>query len=243
MSGHSKWHSIRHKKAAADAKRGNIFTKLGRNITVAAKELGGDLDTNFKLRLAVEKARAANMPKDNIERAIKRGTGELAGDIIQEIVYEGFGPDGVAMMVEALTDNTNRSYSNIKTIFSKKGGNLGAAGSVGWMFERKGVFVISADQFEGKDSDEVELFLIEAGADDIDFSEEAKLYRIECAMEEFKNVEQNLSSEKVAIQEGALEYVPKESVEISEKTQKALDNLIEALDEDDDVSQVYTNIA
>ena len=164
MSGHSKWAGIKHKKAIVDAKRGQAFTRASREITISAKEGGGNTDGNFRLRLAVQRAREINMPTDRIQNAIKRGTGELAGERLEEVRYEGYGPAGVAIMVDAFTDNRNRTSASIRHRFSKFGGNLGETNSVGWMFERKGVITVSAGK---KDPEEVGLAAIEAGADDI----------------------------------------------------------------------------
>ncbi|RUM88407.1 MAG: YebC/PmpR family DNA-binding transcriptional regulator, partial [Thermovibrio sp.] len=164
MAGHSKWANIRHKKAAQDAKRGKIFTKLAREITVAAREGGGDPEKNPRLRAAIEKARKFNMPKENIERAIKRGTGEIAGESYEEVTYEGYGPGGVAIIVKCLTDNRNRTAAEVRHAFSKHGGNLGTSGCVSWMFERKGVISIPAENY---DEDTVMMAAIEAGAEDV----------------------------------------------------------------------------
>src|SRR5947209_3393835 len=164
MSGHSKWAGIKHKKAIVDAKRGQAFTRLSREIQISAREGGGSTDSNFRLRLAVQKAREANMPADRIDHAIRRGTGELAGANLEEVRYEGYGPAGVAVMVDALTDNRNRTSASMKHLFSKYGGNLGESNSVGWMFDRKGVVEVDAD---GKDAEEVGLAAIEAGAEDV----------------------------------------------------------------------------
>lgn len=244
MSGHSKWNSIKHKKAVADAKRGKVFTKFGRNITIAAKEMGSDLDTNFKLRIAVDKAKAANMPKDNIERAIKRGTGELDGSLIEEIVYESFATGGVAIIIEVLTGNKNRTVSSIKTILSKRGGALAGANSVLWMFDRKGVFLIKEESFSNISIDEIELFLIDLGAEDIKvFKDDGfNFYRIITSLEDFNDFQKKLHKNGIEAEEAELEYIPKEEVNISEDKKESICRLLEALDEDDDVCNLYCNV-
>ncbi len=236
MSGHSKWAKTHRKKGVADAKRGAIFTKLANAITIAAKELGGDPETNFKLRLAIEKARQGNMPKDNIERAIKRGTGELNGAQIEEIIYEGFGPGGVALIIETLTDNKNRTVASVKHALSKHGGNLGSSNSVMWMFERKGVMNILPKE---QDKDELILKIIDLGADDV--IEEDEGLTIYTKMENFKTIKENLEREDLNTDYAEIEYVPKESVAVDESTKIKIEKLFEDLDNDDDVNNFYTN--
>ena len=189
MSGHSKWNNIQHRKGAQDKKRANLFTKLGKELTIAAKEGGGDASFNPRLRLAVEKAKAGNMPKDILERAIKKGTGELEGVDYQEIRYEGYGPSGTAFIVDVVTDNKNRSASDVRSTFSKKGGNLGSDGAVAWMFNKKGEIIISSDQV--KDSEEFMMEVLEAGAEDI--IEEDGEYQVITDPTDFRSVLDSLT--------------------------------------------------
>jgi len=239
MSGHSKWHSIKHKKAKEDAKRGNIFGKLSRNIMVAAKEGGsGDPDNNIALANAIAKAKEYNMPQDNIERAIKRGTGEIEGVNYERILYEGYGPGGIAIMVEIMTENKNRTAADIRNIFSRNNGNLGESGCVGWLFERKGVIII--DKSKVKDEEEFMLDVIDAGAEDIE--EEDDFYEIKVLPSEFMKVKENLEKNDLEIKSGEIAFVPKSTVKLSrEDAAKAL-RLINYLDEHDDVQNVYSNI-
>lgn len=239
MSGHSKWHSIKHKKAKEDAKKGNIFGKLSRSITIAAREGGsGDPENNFMLANAIEKAREYNMPMENIERAIKRGTGELDGEKYETIMYEGYGPGGTAIMVEAMTENRNRTAAEMRNIFSKNGGNLGESGCVGWLFERKGVLLVE----KGKVSDEENFMLevIDAGAEDIE--EDAGFYEIKTNPAEFMNVKKKLDELKINVKSAEITYIPKSTVEVSKKDAEKVLRLINALDDHDDVQNVYSNI-
>lgn len=233
MSGHSKWHSIKHKKGAADAKRGKIFTKMAAEIAVAAQG-GADPDMNFKLRLAIQKAKAANVPAANIERAIARGSGQGDGAKLEELTYEGYGPAGVAIMVKALTDNRNRTGAEVKSTFSKHGGNLGAPGSVAYMFEQKGVIACKP----GLDSDELSLLAIEAGADDIDDSgEQLVIYTGPNSLEKVRDAlgEDNVESAEV-------KQEPSQTVMIEDASKaKTILNLMEALDDLDDVVDVTSN--
>ena len=235
MSGHSKWASIRHKKGAADAKRGKVFSKYAKLIMVAAKEGGGDLGTNFSLRLLVDKAKAANMPKDNIERAIKRGTGEIAGGELSSALYEAMGPGGAALLIESLTDNTNRAYTNIRTIISKSGANFDA--KVLWQFDQKGVVRVD-DISAVEDRDALELSLIEAGAEDIQW--ENGLVVIS-QKGDLQAVEKAVTEAGLMPESSELEYVPQNEVELSESDENKLALLIEKLDDDDDVNNVFTN--
>ncbi len=241
MSGHSKWSKIRHKKGKADAARSNIFTKLSRGITVAAREGGGDLDMNFSLRLAVEKAKAANMPKDNIERAIKRGTGELKdGAVIEEILYEGFGPEGIAFLVDAVTDNKNRAVSEIKHAFSKYGGSLGGPGSVQWQFEHKGVIRFTTDKKNSiPDWETAQLELMDAGAEDIIESEEG--VEIITNMKQFQPTTKVFETLGIEADESGIEWIAKESLSLDEQASEKVEKLYDALDELDDVRSVFTN--
>ncbi len=234
MAGHSKWAQIKRQKAVADAKRGNLFTKLANAITVAAKQGGGDPDLNFKLRLAIERAKQANMPKDNIQRAIKRGTGEIGGGDLEEIVYEGFGPDNIGVMLEVVTNNKNRIVSELKHIFYKFGGNLASNGSVAWMFDKKGVIEV-----ELKDplSEETELDLIEAGAEDWEIDDGTMIVYTKPA--ELQSVSQNLNKLGLNIKSAELAYLPKETKTPTDK--EKWQKFINALEENDDISNIYTN--
>jgi len=240
MSGHSKWHKIQHKKGATDAKRGAIFTKLGNAITVAAKQGGGDPEMNFSLRLAIEKAKQTNMPKDNIERAIKRGTGELEGGIFEEVVYEGFGPNKIPIIIEALTDNKNRTITEIKNIFNKAGGAIAGPGSVMWQFAKKGVITINKQQPTINNLEELELLLIDAGADDIEIGDENIL--VYTKPEELQLVKENLDEYKIETESAELQFVAKEKKEISDEVGEKIQRLFEQLDENDDVTNYFTNV-
>jgi len=216
MAGHSKWHNIRHKKAKMDAKRGQLFTKLIREITVAARQGGGDPEFNPRLRIAIEKAKKANMPIENIERAIKRGTGELEGVQYEEVVYEGYGPEGVAIIVECLTDNRNRTTGEIRHIFSKHGGNLGATGCVSYLFEEKGVIYVPKNKY-----DEETIFekAIEAGAEDV-ITEDPDYYEIRTEPRDFYNVKANLEAEGIEIEKAELTRIPTTTVEITKNNKR-----------------------
>jgi len=235
MSGHSKWANIKHKKAAADSKRGKVFTKMAKLITVAAQQGGGDTEMNPSLRMAVQKAKSAGVPADNIGRAIKKGTGELKGDRLEELIYEGYGPEGVAILMKVLTDNTNRSLSNVRTIMTKNGGNLGSSGCVAYLFERKGI--IEADKVE-VNHDELELSLIDAGAEDISW--EGNFIHVETTPETFEQCSQVFDN--IAVQKSEIGLVAKENREI-EDVQKArqIIKLIDLLEDDEDVDEVFTN--
>jgi YebC/PmpR family DNA-binding regulatory protein len=236
VSGHSKWAGIKHKKAIVDAKRAQAFTRASREILIAAKEGGGAVDGNFRLRLAVQKAREINMPTDKIQNAIKRGTGELAGEKLEEIRYEGYGPAGVAVMVDAFTDNRNRTSASIRHRLSKFGGNLGESNSVGWMFERKGV--ISADAGKN-DPEEVGLAAIEAGADDVQV--EGKSIEVTTPPAAFEKVKTAMEGLGVTIDNAEITMQPKQTVAVGEDKAAAVLRLMESLEEDDDVQQVYAN--
>ncbi len=236
MSGHSKWAGIKHKKAIVDAKRGQAFTRASREILIAAKEGGGNPDGNFRLRLAIQKAREINMPTDKIQNAIKRGTGELAGEKLEEIRYEGYGPSGVAVMVDAFTDNRNRTTASIRHRFSKFGGNLGESNSVGWMFERKGVISVNAGK---NDPEEVGLAAIEAGADDI--QGDGKSVEITTSPAAFEKVKAAVEALGVSVESAEITMQPKQTVPVGEDKAAAVLRLMEALEEDDDVQHVYAN--
>ncbi len=240
MSGHSKWHNIQGKKGKADKARANTFTKLSRAITITAQTGGGDPTMNFGLRLAIDKAKEANMPKDNIERAIKKGIGELSDGIqLQELVYEGYGPGGVALMVESVTDNTNRALTEIKNVFTKMGGSLGAKGSVAWQFEYKAVLRLGAEKkTEIKNWEELELALMDAGVDDIRENENGA--ELIGPKEKFQAMLQVLHTHTIEPDSAALEWMPKETVHLAEDQSETLGKMIEALYDLDDVKEVYT---
>ncbi len=236
MSGHSKWSTIKRKKGAADAKRGKLFTKLGREIVIAARE-GGDPATNFKLRLAIDKAKAANMPKDNIERAIRRGTGAERGAELEEVRYEGYGPYGVAMLVQVLTDNRNRAVSDVRRAFNRYGGSLGESGCVAWLFESKGYITISPNDH---DPEELALLAIDAGADDVTVASD--LVEVYTLANDFQRVKEELERNGVTLNSAEISMIPKSLMELGEKeTMKAM-ILIDALEELEDVQQVYSNL-
>lgn len=242
MSGHSKWHNIQAKKGKADKARSNIFTKLARLVTVAAREGGNDPVMNFSLRLAIDRAKAANMPKDNIERAIKKGTGELNDGVqIEEVLYEGFGPGGAAFLVEALTDNKNRTVSDIKNIFLKHGGSMGSAGSVKWQFVRFGIVRINKEQLtiNKVNKDDFDLALMDAGVEDIQESEMG--VEIKCPIEKFQSVLEVIKKYNLEPESSGLEWVAKEPLKLGEEASVKVAELCEALDEMDDVREVYTN--
>ena len=240
MSGHSKWSTIKRKKGAADAKRGQIFTKLSREITVAAKEGGGDADTNFRLRLAVQRARAENMPLDNVQRAIQKGTGGGAdGAQYEEITYEGYGPNGVALLVQALTDNRNRTVAEVRSMFTKSGGSLGEAGSVGWMFEPRGLIIIEPKN--GEDPDEVTMVAIDAGADDVSVDDDGQVEVI-TSFEDLKHVQETLSGQGLNITSAETTMIPKTTMALDDKAIEQALRLVERLEDLDDVQTVYTNL-
>ncbi|MGI6642065.1 MAG: YebC/PmpR family DNA-binding transcriptional regulator [Limnochordia bacterium] len=236
VAGHSKWANIRHKKSKEDAKRGQMFTKLARQITIATKEGGPDPESNFKLRLAIDAARSVNMPNDNIERAIQRGVGGLDGDNYEEVIYEGYGPNGVAIMLEALTDNRNRTAGELRHRFSKFGGNLGESGCVAWMFDRKGLLVLER---EGRDEDEVMLQALEAGADDVTVNED--VFEITTDPQVFAQVKQELEAVGMKFVGAELSWIPKNNVPISAAQEESVEKLIDALEDLDEVQEVYTN--
>lgn len=237
MSGHSKWHNIQGRKGKQDAVRSNIFTKLAKAITIAAQK-GGDPATNFSLRLAIEKAKEVSMPKDNIDRAIKRGTGELEGGKMEELLYEGFGPGGVAIMVKAVTDNKNRTAPDMKHIFSKYGGNMGGAGSVQWMFGEWGTIVIGKNYLE-KGRLELELALIEAGAEDIQDDDEGIL--VKAKVENLQKVLNTLKELNIEPLRSGIEWIAKDTVVIDEEAGGKLEGLFGELEVHDDVEDYFTN--
>jgi YebC/PmpR family DNA-binding regulatory protein len=237
MSGHSKWHSIRHKKGAADAARGKVFTRLTKLITIAARDGGGDIDMNPSLRLAVENAKKENMPNANIDRAIKKGTGEdKSAAQFFEITYEGYGPEGVAVLVETLTDNKNRTVSSVRSLFSKNGGNLGESGSVSFLFSKKGVLTLA------NSTEDLELFVIESGAEDVQQEENGNLEVI-TNVKNFFSLKKKLEEIGAEIISAEMNYIPGNTVRITDESaaQKVV-RLIQALDDDEDVSNVATNV-
>jgi YebC/PmpR family DNA-binding regulatory protein len=238
MSGHSKWAQIKRQKGVQDAKRGTLFTRLANAISLAAKSGGKNPETNFKLRLAIEKAREANMPQDNVERAIKRGSGELEGQKIEDISYEGYGPAGVAIIIKTVTDNKNRTTSEIRNILSKFGGGLGEGNSVSWLFEQKGVIKILLEKKQNKQ--DLELKIIDAGAFDV--IEEGDELTVLTAPENLENVKQNIEKANIKVDYAEIELIAKNKVEINELVTKAkLDKLLEELDNLDDVDNFFTN--
>lgn len=237
MSGHSKWANIKHKKSRQDAKRGKIFTRIAKEITISAREGGGDPSANPRLRLAIMNARAVNMPSENIQRAIKRGTGEIEGANYEEITYEGFAPFGVAVILEAVTDNKNRTVAEIRSQFSKLGGNLGETNSVAWNFERKGVITIKTNNVS---EEEMLEHVLEANADDMDYDTETT--RIICPMENFNICNKYFEEKNFEIVERKLEYIPKTTVKIDNISDaKKVIKFIETIEEHDDVQNVFTN--
>ena len=237
MSGHNKWSTIKHKKGAADAKRGKIFTRILKEMTVAARMGGGDPAGNPRLRAAVAEAKANNMPKDNIERAIKRGTGELEGATYEELTYEGYGPGGVAVMVETMTDNTNRTTPEIRHIFEKNGGNLGTPGSVRFQFERKGYFAVEKSV---ANEDSLMEIALEAGADDLK-SDDSDAFEIYAAPDAFEQVRQALEKNNIPTVEAKLGQIPANYVKLDEQKAKQVVRLLEMLDDHDDVQNVWSN--
>lgn len=235
MSGHSKWSTIKHKKAAADHKRGKEFTRLAKEVTMAARD-GGDPNANNTLRLAVARARAANMPKDNIERAIKRGTGELEGSELTEAIYEAYAPHGVAVLVNVVTDNRNRAIADVRHAVSKYGGTMADAGAVSWQFTRKGYIAIS----EPVDQDDLFLIAADAGADDIQFSEEVTEIYVD--LENFQAVQVALEGSGITMDEATLVYDPNNPVELGQQESLQVMNLIERLEDLDDVQDVYSTL-
>jgi YebC/PmpR family DNA-binding regulatory protein len=237
MAGHSKWSQIKRKKAAEDSKRGRLFSKLIREITVAAREGGGDPDGNPWLRTAIENAKAANMPKENIEKAILRGTGELPGARLEEVTYEAYGPGGVAILVQAVTDNTNRTVADVRRILERHGGHLGSSGSVAWNFERRGELILDATRY---DEDAALEAALEAGADDLERMGDTYVVTTDPAS--FHAVQEALRERSIEIVEARLAMVPKTTVRVEGRDAEKLIALLEALEEHDDVQNVYSNL-
>ena len=237
MSGHSKWSTIKRKKGATDAKRGQIFTKFGKEIALAAREGGPDPNSNFKLRLVVDKAKAANMPKDNIERAIRRGAGIERGDALEEVLYEGYGPHGVAVMVHVVTDNRNRAVSDVRRLFNRVGGALGEAGCVAWQFEEKGYITVESD---GRDQDEIFNIAVEYGADDVAMGGE--LIEIFTDPANFETVREAIEGRGIPIASAEISRIPKTTIALEEKQAFQTMTLINGLEDLDDVAEVYSNL-
>ena len=238
MSGHSHAKTIMATKMANDAKKGKIYSKYGRLIAIAVKDGGGsgDPSKNAKLKAVIEQAKNMNMPKENIERAIKKGTGELAGENLEEVSYEGFGPGGIALIIDGITDNSNRTLGEIKSILNQNGGKMAGEGAVRWMFERKGVITISGN---GKSKEDLELMAIELGADDVKTSgENIDIYT---KPEDLEKVKKSLEEKQIKIESASLDFVPKEEVELSEKDKEMTERLFEALDENDAINDIYSN--
>ncbi len=238
MSGHSKWSTIKHKKGRADAKRGKLFTKVIREITVAARESGGDPDSNPRLRSAVSAAKAANMPADNIKRAIQRGTGELPGVNYEEVSFEGYGPGGVAVMLELLTDNRNRTTPEIRHLFSKNGGNLGENGCVSWLFTRKGLILVPRSP--EADDDEVMEIILEAGAEDFDVDDE-DYFHVFTSPDELHAVKERLETAGLEIEAAQMEMEPSSTTRLEGKAARQMIRLMEAFEDHDDVQNVWAN--
>jgi YebC/PmpR family DNA-binding regulatory protein len=236
MSGHSKWSKIKHQKGIDDVKRGNLFTKLTREIIIAAKEGGSNEDTNFRLRLAVQKAHDSNMPSENIDRAIKKGSGELEGGSLVEMTLEGYGPSGMAVMVSALSDNRNRTVQEVRSTFTRHGGSLGESGCVSWIFESRGVINIKA---ENVDADELALTAIDLGAEDVQV--ESGIVEVYTKPDALEKVRAALEAKKIAIESSELQMVPKTLVKLDEKAANQALKLLDKLEEIDDVQNVYSN--
>jgi YebC/PmpR family DNA-binding regulatory protein len=236
MSGHSKWHSIRHKKGAADAKRGKIFSRLNKELMVAARLGGGDPTANPRLRQAIAAAKAENMPKDNIERAIKKGTGELEGTNYEESIYEGYGPGGVAILVEVMTDNKNRATAEVRHIFNKRGGSLGEAGCVAWMFDKRGLIVFEQEQ---SGEDEILEVALEAGADDVITTEDQ--FEVHTELSAFEAVKQAFDDKEMNYTLAEITMIPQNTVQLDEAQAVQVLKLMEGIEDSDDVQKVYAN--
>lgn len=237
MAGHSHWAGIKHKKALIDNKRGKLWSKLSKAIIIAAKLGGGDPDANIRLRKAIDDAKAVSMPKDNIERAIKRGTGELEGGNVEEILYEGYGPSGVAVMCEIMTDNRNRTAPELRTLFSKHGGNLGGTGCVAYLFDRKGLFLFSADV----DEEAVTMVALENGGEDVTSNAEGKC-QVTCPPESFAELSEAFAKNNFAAEMSEVTRIPQTTVAVDLASARACLKLLEALDDHDDVQNVFTNL-
>ncbi|MDQ3194565.1 MAG: YebC/PmpR family DNA-binding transcriptional regulator [Bacteroidota bacterium] len=236
MSGHSKWATIKRKKAATDSARGKVFTKIIKEITISARDGGGDPDANPRLRLAIQTAKGSNMPQDNITRAIKKGTGELEGVKYDEITYEGYAPSGIAMIIESVTDNKNRTVAELRHIISKTNGNLGESGSVAWMFERKGVVNVEK---ENVNEDELMEIILDAGADDL--KSEGDYFEVITSIENFEKVRKAIEDKSYKLEGASLQYIAKDLIAVDGKSSEEVIRCIDALEENDDVQNVYTN--
>jgi YebC/PmpR family DNA-binding regulatory protein len=238
MAGHSKWANIKHRKARVDAQKGKIFTKVSKEIMAAVRQGGTDPNGNFRLRLALQKARSVNMPNDNVQRAIQKGSGDMEGVQFEEIIYEGYGPAGTAVMLEILTDNRNRTAGEIRHLFSRRGGSLGESGCVAWMFKRRGYLEVAKADF---DEDDFMLLALDAGAEDFEAGDE--VFEIYTSPDEFESVRDKLEGKGITFVEAAVTMVPENMVEVAsvDDARKAL-SLIEALEDHDDVQNVYTNL-
>jgi YebC/PmpR family DNA-binding regulatory protein len=236
MSGHSHWAGIKHKKGAADAKRGRLFSKLAKQITIAARHGGGDPAMNLSLRYAIDKAKAANMPKDNIERAVKKGTGEIEGAVLEEVRYEGYAPAGVAVMLEVLTDNRNRTSAEIRKIFEKSGGNMGTANCVSFLFENKGLLTVRTDAI---DEDTLMEVALESGAEN--FEKSGDLYEITTTPANFDKVKAALEAKKIPLETSEISFLPTTKITLTENEAKKVLNMIDQLEEQEDVQNVYSN--
>ncbi len=236
MAGHSHWASIKHKKGATDAKKGKAFSKISRMITVAARK-GGDPDMNPKLQLALDKARAVNMPKDNVERAIQKGTGDSAGDTeLFECLYEGYGPHGVALMLEILTDNKNRTAPEIRKIFERFGGNMGEAGCVSWMFEKKGLIIVNSSNLN---EDELMMLVLDAGAEDL--QKVGDVFQVICSQADLGKVKKAIESKNIKVETAEVSWISKNNIDVEDAAGRKVLRLMEALEEHDDVQNVYSN--
>jgi len=238
MSGHNKWSKIKHTKGAADARKGAIFTKLGHLITIAARQGGGDPEKNFNLRLAIDRAKKSNLPKDNVERAIKRGIGELNGEEIEEVLYEAFGPGGSAILIKALTSSKNRTVASLRRIFNKHGGNLGEKNSVRWMFKERGVIRVEKSKIE--DIEKIELTAIDMGAEDINIEEDELI--VYTKREELEKIKQGLEECRVEIDYAEIEWIPKDEIEISSASKNKLETIFNELEKDSDINDYYINV-
>ena len=240
MSGHSHFSKIKHKKSITDAKRGQVFSKMAKVLAIAVREGGADPETNSKLRLAIEQAKAINLPKDNIERAIKKGVGETGGARLEEVLFEAYGPGGIAIIIEGITDNKNRALGEIKQILNQHNGKLAGEGSVKWLFERKGVVIVEAGNQTSQLKEELELKAIEAGAEDVLWRDGfLEVYTKANDLEKIKN---DLEKQGQKIESASLAWIAKEEIEVEEKQKQACENLFESLDENDSVQEIYYNI-
>jgi len=238
MSGHSHWASIKHKKGAADAKRSKLFSKLAREITIAAREGGGDITFNSKLRMMVDKAKSLNMPMENIERSIKKGTGEIEGEQLEPIIIEAYGPGGVSLIIEGITDNKNRTLGEVKKILNERGGKMVAEGAVKWMFDRKGIIEIDTSKSD-KTKDDLEILAIESGA--VDTSWDNETLEVHTNLEDLEKVRKALEEAGIQAESASLGWIAKENIEIGEKDKENCQKLFEALDENDAVQEIYSN--